>query len=129
MATTINIKDLPDAGLNLIGPQHSAFPSEFAAFARARGDADVLEAIRPACVMLKNNSAKAVVACRFVWELTRADGSVVTRTTDFGNPIALMEGSRLAAAEQVNTTQGHAIPPGMWRVISPTHVNRRGSEK
>jgi hypothetical protein len=119
VATSINIKDLPEAGLSIIGPQHSSFDGEFAAFVNGRADADVLHAMRPACVMLKNLSGRSVVAYRLLWELTRPNGFVVTQTTEYSNPAALMDGGSVPGKESLHLTRGHAIPPGSARLISP----------
>jgi hypothetical protein len=116
MRTPINTKDLREHGLTLIGPSDSSFEDNVSAILRS-GSNQVVDAIKPFSVIVKNANQKAVVAYRLKWEMVRQDGTLVNREAGGANPGALMDGGP-DAAQQVSRTAGYAIPSNSRRLVS-----------
>lgn len=73
---SINVKDLPEYGLHIIGPSDPSFDSMLA---KATKDepASVVELIKPFTFFLSNTGSKHVIAYKFRWECTKPDGAVI----------------------------------------------------
>ncbi|HEX8145325.1 MAG TPA: hypothetical protein VF553_22345 [Pyrinomonadaceae bacterium] len=78
----INIKDIPEQGLAIIGPADTAFNSMVESLLKGEGD-PVLEALRPFSICIKNRSRRTVVAFTLKWQLMREDGTIRTKTIDY----------------------------------------------
>lgn len=83
MNQSIVTKDIPEHGLVIVGPADLAYDDMVASLSQSNPDADVIEALRPYSVFVKNTSNRAVVACTLKWELTDANGATKTETTGF----------------------------------------------
>jgi len=73
---TINVKDLPEHGLHIIGPSDPSFDGMLAKVTRNEPAAAV-EALRPYSFFLRNAGGKHVVAYKIRWECTKPDGTVI----------------------------------------------------
>lgn len=73
---TINVKDLPEHGLHIIGPSDSSFDGMMAKVIRNE-PAAVVEALRPYSFFLRNAGGKHVVAYKIRWECTKPNGTVI----------------------------------------------------
>ena len=113
----VNVRDLPEHGLLIIGPSEPSFDGHVSALLKGKAN-PVVEALKPFSVFIKNIGRNAVVAYQLRWEMVRADGTVVTREMGGSNPRALMDGGA-PGLEYLSTTSGYAIRPGSTRFVSP----------
>jgi hypothetical protein len=79
MAVQVNVRDIPEHGLRLIGPADPSFKGMATSLLRAKPD-EAVEALLPFSVLVKNTGNRTVVAYQLKWEVVRADGKVFTRT-------------------------------------------------
>jgi hypothetical protein len=117
VSVQINVKDLPEHKLILIGPSDPSFNGQVSAFLKGNHNA-MVEATKPFSVFLKNTGNKAIVAYWLKWEKIRADGTIVTSGMGGSNPTALMEG-REPGLEHLVTSSGYVIKPGSMHFVSP----------
>jgi hypothetical protein len=73
---TINVKDLPEHGLHIIGPSHPTFHGMLAALTGNEPRA-AAEAVKLYSFFVKNTGHQAVVAYKIRWECRKADGTVI----------------------------------------------------
>lgn len=71
----INVKDLPEHGLSIVGPADAAFDELVTSLKRKKKIP--AELLKPFSVFIKNTGEKAVVAYKLRWECVKADGSIV----------------------------------------------------
>jgi hypothetical protein len=112
----INVKDFPVYDLKLISPSDPSFEGRVSALLKGKRN-NFIEALKPYSVFLKNASNKAVVGYWLKWEMTKPDGTVVSRETGGINPSALMDGGA-SGSEQLSLTTGYAVEPNSMRFIS-----------
>lgn len=117
VSVQVNVKDLPEHNLMLIGPSDPSFNGKVSVFLKGKSNA-IVEATKPFSVFLKNAGNKAVVAYWLKWEKIRADGTIVTSGMGGSNPTDLMEGSA-PGLEQLLTSSGYRIKPGSMQLVSP----------
>jgi hypothetical protein len=77
MAVLVNVKDLPEHGLRVVGPADSSFNSLTATLPNVQSKAPP-EALRPFSIFIKNTGKRTVVAYRLKWEVMHSDGKVLT---------------------------------------------------
>lgn len=79
MAVLVNVKDLPEHGLRVVGPADPSFDGLVATLPNAQSEAPP-EALRPFSIFIKNTGNRMVVAYQLKWEVMQADGKVLTYT-------------------------------------------------
>lgn len=114
----MNLKDIPEYRITLIGPSDPSFKDKVSSFLKGRAH-PLLEAMKPYSVLLSNTSDKAIVAYKLKWECLKVDGQIIVKQIEQGNPGALMDGGG-PGLEYLSTTQGNAIKPGSTRFIAPS---------
>lgn len=112
----INISDIPDHNLRLIGESDPSYNRRISEMLNGRED-NMVETLKPWGVFLVNNSAKSIVAYAVKWELIRPDGTKTAQVSSNANPRALMDGGE-PGTEEVSRTMGAAIKPGSYRFIT-----------
>ncbi|MGH9822552.1 MAG: hypothetical protein ACREDR_04785 [Blastocatellia bacterium] len=119
MTFTLNVKDLPQYGLIIVAPADAQYQAEISHFNTGPNAGPMMTAMQPYWAVMKNSdSSRSLVAYNLVWEMTRADGFVVTRQAAYSNSGAFMRhdfGPNPAAV----LSEGHAIAPGSSRLVSP----------
>lgn len=115
-ATTaqINIKDLPEFGLSLIGPADSSYNDLVSAIFSGEQPV-VVQSLSPYSVVLKNTSGRAVVACQIKWEFMDFNGEVRTEVTGFTTLWKLMN-------QGASGVGGEIIQPHSTWFLPPTNV-------
>ncbi|HXU40633.1 MAG TPA: hypothetical protein VN937_30020 [Blastocatellia bacterium] len=116
VSVRISIKDLPEHGLELTGPSDPAFEGDLSALLKGKKN-DIVEALKPFSVILRNRGNRAVVAYWLKWEMIKADGTIVTRQAGGSNPDALMDGGT-RGSEHLSTSRGYAIRTKSKRFVS-----------
>lgn len=112
----INVKDLSVHDLKLIIPSDPSFEGRVSALLNGKNNS-FLETLKPYSVFLKNAGNKSVVGYWLKWEMTKPDGTVISRETGGINPGALMDGGA-PGSEHLLLTTGFAIKPNSTRFIS-----------
>ncbi len=112
----INIKDLPEHGLKLIGPTHPSFQGKLSAMLKDKRD-PLADALMPYAVLLENEGKKAIVGYRLKWEMTRPDGTVSVRQAGGINPGALMDEGPLGP-DHPSLADGFAVKPHSTAFVS-----------
>lgn len=110
-----NAIDLPEHGLTIITASSPLFDAEMSKFLAHPGEdlSKYVEALKPFCAFLVNNSGQNVVAYKLKWELMRSDGTAQTKFSSTINP-AKLTGEDSPAAPPVKGELG----PGMSRLIT-----------
>jgi uncharacterized protein affecting Mg2+/Co2+ transport len=92
MDIQVNVKALPEHGLQIISPSDPLFDKELSALLKGNQVElkQAVEAIRPFCVFVKNTGAQDVVMYSLKWELTKANGMVLPLSVATGSPGVLM---------------------------------------
>jgi hypothetical protein len=114
-APQLNIKDLPEHGLRIIGSSDPSYDRMVAVLSR-NGPNSALEAVKPYSVFVLNNTNRSVVACSLKWEMLKADGTITTRTTGFVTTWRLMH------QDAPGSTDGSAIEPDSNWFFAPSNI-------
>ena len=110
----MHIKDLSDHGLKLIDASDPSFDAMLRAELSGKSD-DVVEAMKPFSVFLKNTGSRAVVAYLVQWVYTRTDGTNQYYRKAVMNPEALVQGKkRIEAAKGIL----ESIEPSSSRLLT-----------
>jgi hypothetical protein len=117
---SLQIKDLPEHGLSLVGPSDASFDALARALMQGRAGASV-EALKPFSVFVKNTGKRAVIAYSVKWELTKADGRVATKSMNYVTPWAF-------AGLEKSARQGHIIAPNSAHFVSLVIDSGTGSQ-
>lgn len=89
MTVPLNVKDLAEHGLNIIGPADPAFNVTVSALQKNK-PSPALESVRPFSVLIKNTGRRAAIAFVLKWELMEADGKVHIETNQYVTNWSLM---------------------------------------
>lgn len=111
---TLNIKDLPEHGLNIIAPSNPSFDELLTTQLRGRQNA-VVEALRPFSILLRNTSKRTVIAFSLKWELMRPDGKILTQTRDY---ITVWKLTGITGPDK----GAHLVRPNSAWVGVPSHI-------
>lgn len=79
----MNIRDLHNSGLVLIGSDDAAFESAYLRLAKRSTDAAV-DALKPFSVILRNETGKSVVAYSLIWEYVDSSGKELKHSVSYG---------------------------------------------
>jgi hypothetical protein len=78
----VNIKDLSERGLSIIGPSDPAFNQILASQSQLQKNPVVAD-LSPFSTLIKNTGPRSVIAFTLKWELMKADGTVRVKTIDY----------------------------------------------
>ena len=83
--------DLPEHGLTIITASSPLFDAEMSKFLAHPGEdlSEHVEALKPFCAFLVNNSGQNLVAYKLKWDLVRPDGTAKTKFSSTINPAKL----------------------------------------
>jgi hypothetical protein len=118
----MHIKDLSDHGLKLIDASDPSFDAMLRAELKGKHD-DVVEAMKPFSVFLKNMGSRVVVAYLVQWVYTRTDGTNQYYRTAVMNPEALVQGKT-----RIEGAKGRldSIEPNSSRLLTLLSPNGSG---
>lgn len=136
MNVPLNVKDLAEHGLIIIGAADPAFNGTVSALQKNK-PSPALEAVRPFSVLIKNTGRRAAIAFVLKWELMEADGKVHTETNQYFTNWSLMgRGTSDPGGNIIRPNAAWFLVPGFgMEVGSPgfvddpkltDYLNRRG---
>jgi len=117
VAPRIQVRDLPEHGVRLIGPGDPMQPSVAGSFRTPSSNA-VVERMKPFSVFLRNTGSRNIIAYWLTWELTKPDGTVITREEGGVNSGALT-GDVAPGLEHLVMNSGYAVGRNANRFINP----------
>ncbi|MBA3711803.1 MAG: hypothetical protein H0W76_05040 [Pyrinomonadaceae bacterium] len=117
----LNIKDLSEHGLKIIGPSDPSYDNVASALFPETQSA-ALQALRPYSVILKNTSDRIIIACRLKWEFTEASGRVKTEPRGF---ITFGPFMGLGAANTDPNTNSNIIKSNSTWLFTPSIMDVR----
>lgn len=117
MTARLQINDIPESGLVLIGPDHHDFDSLVSSLLN-RNPRAVVEAHRSLAVVLRNTAQRPLVVYILTWELIGADGTASTYQQGCSVIWTLMDGVVLNDTMPAHDLP-HIIMPDAARVFSP----------
>ena len=94
MSIRVNVRDVREHGLRIIGPMDPAFNGMLSAHLRRRTNVSV-ETLTPFSFFVKNNANQDVVGIMVRWELTGPDGVLTTKEMGYTNIMMLTNGESL----------------------------------
>jgi hypothetical protein len=114
----LDVKDLPEEGIILMGPSDPAFDAEEASLIGANTSslAQYIDAAKPFCVFIKNTDSREIAGYRLKWELLEDDGKTTTSWSSSSAP-GLLSGDKLTSG---NTVVDGSLPirPGAMLFVS-----------
>jgi len=110
----INIKDIPEHGLSIIGPADPSFNKIVMSLTQGKQNA-VIGALRPYSVFIKNTGSKTVVAYTLKWEILKADGTAKVQTRDY---ITLWKLMGITSSDK----DGYMLEPNSAIFVSPANI-------
>jgi hypothetical protein len=116
MRVRMSAKDLPEYGLTIITPSDPDFDVPATEFLKDL-PADVLDSIRPLTFLIRNKSARTVVAHAIIWDCVDVDGKTQRFKDLHANSEALTDAEEYFAALP-RTNLDKTIRPGAARLFS-----------
>lgn len=113
----INIKDLPEHGLNLIAPADPSFEGKLSALLGDKRN-PLTEALRPYSVLFENKGSKTIVGYRLKWEMLKTDGTGSVRQAG-GVNVGDLISKEQPGSETSGRSGGFIIKSGSTAFVSP----------
>lgn len=110
----INIKDISEHGLTIIGPADPSYEGMVKTWLRGKQNS-VINGLQPYSIFIKNTGSKTVVAFTLKWELMTATGSIRTQLRDY---ITLWKLMGITAPDN----SGYIIEPNATIFVSPSNI-------
>jgi hypothetical protein len=152
----LNIRDLPQQGIRLMGPTDPSFDNELAKLSVGKSEKQkrFIEVTKPFSLFVRNNSPKAVIAYRVRWDSIQPDGTITTHIRTQAEPDVLLGGDApsrnavtdnagvairsnssryVSVASSVDQFEESGIMSGVGRdssaISDPSQIQRMGAEK
>src|SRR5437899_7299601 len=113
----VNVKDLPEHGVTIIGPTTPFFDSELSRLKEGKDQKQLnrINALASFSGFIKNSGKGDLVAYTVRWDIISADDKVNTSYSSYNAPGILM-GEKMAAADTGDTYNGRRIRKGSTRI-------------
>lgn len=108
----LNVKDLPDHGLNIIRPFDPAYSDLVSKLLKGKPN-PFIESLAPFSIFIENTGKHAVVACALNWEMITPDGKTLMWRREYTNLLGLMEN------ELSDVREGFIIEPNSTWFFTP----------
>ncbi|MFL6215814.1 MAG: hypothetical protein ACJ74J_18165 [Blastocatellia bacterium] len=121
MSIQVQVKDLPEEGVEIIAPSDPSFDLRAASF--LKGPDAFIDRVKSFSVIVENTGQRAIVGSRLVWEVVKFDGTIYRHYVGSANPRIFLGGD-----QTIQTTLGAAIPPHSTRFISLVGAAAEGEQ-